>query len=314
MRISVVVTVFDLRRYAGEAVDSVLAQRRDADEIVLVDDGSTDGSGDWLEKEYASHARVKVVRKRNGGQLSAFRAGFAECSGDLICFLDGDDRWKPGYLERLERFYRERPEFDAVFGNLETFGKGKRALWHEETRDRDLGLSVLRIYLARSASWEGSPTSALSMRRALVERILSLPESFDPEWRIRADDVLVLGAAVCGARRYLLAEPLVEYRVHDDNGWFGRSADASEHLAFKLRRHAMIRHFGRRLEPTAGLSHLVEAELATKPDPRPKDLRIYRKILRDDPRLSWKQRWLARRKLRKTYRRLRRDRSAGPRS
>ena len=308
MRFSVVITVFNLREYVGEATDSVLAQTRGVDEIVLVDDGSTDGSGEWLEKEYASYANVEVLRKPNGGQLSAFRAGLARCSGDVVCFLDGDDRWKPGYVERLERLYREWPAIDAVFGNLETFGRGEPSRWHPDAEDRDLGLSVLRTYLARSPSWEGSPTSALSLRRSLAEEVLSLPASFDPEWRIRADDVLVLGAALCGARRYLLAEPLVEYRAHDWNGWFGKEPDACELLAFKLRRHALVRHFGSRLEPTTGLSQLVKLELATKSEPRPKDLRIYLKILRNDRTMSWRRRWMARIKLRALYWSLRRNR------
>jgi glycosyltransferase involved in cell wall biosynthesis len=305
MRFSVVVTAFDQGRYVGEAVESALAQSRRADEILLVDDGSTDGSGEWMEKEYAPCAAVTVLRKPNGGQLHALRAGFRASSGDVVCFLDADDRWQPGYLERLEGLYRERPEFDAVFANLRIFGGAEKRLWHAEERDGDLGLAVVKTYFGDA--WEGSPTSAISMRRPLVEELLSLPERFDADWRVRADDVLVLGAALRGARRYYLAEPLVEYREHGANLWLGRSFGASEDVLGRLRRHALIRHFGRWLEPAERLRRLAKRELATKSRPQPEDLKAYLRVIREDPRRSWWARSKASRSLRRSYRALRRS-------
>ncbi len=305
MRFSVVVTIFNLRRYAVEAVESVLVQRRRADQIVLVDDGSTDGSGEWLEKEYGAHVAVKVVRKANGGQLSAFKSGLRASDGDVVCFLDADDRWTRDYLERLERIYRERPEFSAVFANVRFFGATQRRFWDQETQDRDLGLSVLKTYLAHS--WEGVPSSAISMRRPLAEAILSLPEDFDDDFRVRADDVLVTGAALLAARRYYLAEPLVEYRHHDANLWLGKGVDRCEDLRFRFRRHALISHLGARLEPAEGLRRLAAKELKTKERPEPRDLRDYLQIVRGDRSLSWFGRLSATLSIRRCYRRLRKE-------
>ena len=78
-RVSVVVNNFNYERYLGEAIDSALAQDHDDVEVVVVDDGSTDGSADVV-RAYGS--RVVPVLKPNGGQGSAFNAGFAAATGD----------------------------------------------------------------------------------------------------------------------------------------------------------------------------------------------------------------------------------------
>src|SRR5207302_4981495 len=85
---SVVVNNHNYERFVGEAVESALAQTYPHTEVVVVDDGSTDGSRDVLER---FRGDIQLVLKPNGGQRSAFNAGLERSSGDLVCFLDADD-------------------------------------------------------------------------------------------------------------------------------------------------------------------------------------------------------------------------------
>lgn len=108
MRISAVVIVFNLENYIGQALDSVLGQTRQADEIIVVDDCSTDGSAGRVK---AYGPRVRYLRTpRNGGALLAALHGVKAASGDVVCMLDGDDVWDRNKLEVVEREFIADPD------------------------------------------------------------------------------------------------------------------------------------------------------------------------------------------------------------
>lgn len=108
MRISVVVIVFNLEDYINQAIDSVLAQTRSADEIIVVDDCSTDQSAERV-KAYGD--KVRFLRMpRNSGALLAALQGVKAASGDVICLLDGDDYWSANKLAVVERAFFADPE------------------------------------------------------------------------------------------------------------------------------------------------------------------------------------------------------------
>ena len=88
------------RPYVAEAVESALGQTQPFDQILVIDDGSTDGSRQLLAEQFDSVARVQIIRKQNGGQLSAFNHAIPHVTGDLVFFLDADDRYRSTYLER----------------------------------------------------------------------------------------------------------------------------------------------------------------------------------------------------------------------
>ena len=94
MRLTVVLTVHDGERFLGEAIDSVLAQSRGADEIIAVDDGSRDGSAGIL----ASYAQIRVIAQAHSGCAVARNRGVAAASGDVVALLDQDDVWDPDKL------------------------------------------------------------------------------------------------------------------------------------------------------------------------------------------------------------------------
>src|SRR5260370_2389638 len=111
--VTVLVDTFNHEKYIDQAVESVGEEglSRGELEIVVVDDGSTDGTASIVEK-FAP--RVKHVRKKNGGQASAFNAGFAESRGEIVAILDGDDWWARGKLAAVAEALEKNPEVAAV--------------------------------------------------------------------------------------------------------------------------------------------------------------------------------------------------------
>ena len=96
--VSILINNYNYGRFLRDAIDSALAQTYPHIEVVVVDDGSTDNSREVIES-YGN--RIRSVLKENGGQGSAFNAGFAASKGDILCFLDSDDAFYPTKVERI---------------------------------------------------------------------------------------------------------------------------------------------------------------------------------------------------------------------
>jgi glycosyltransferase involved in cell wall biosynthesis len=117
VRVSAVVPTFNRRDYVGRAIDSILAQTVPVDEIVVVDDGSSDGTADALTARYG--AAVRVVRQPNGGPAAARRRGIQEARGAWIAFLDSDDEWMPDKNQvLLDAATRVPSDVAWIFGDL----------------------------------------------------------------------------------------------------------------------------------------------------------------------------------------------------
>jgi len=99
MLVSIIVTTYNIELFVREAVESALES--DAEEVVVVDDGSTDGTVSILREIAASDQRVRVLQQKNRGSSSARNAGAREARGKYILFLDGDDRLIPGAILKL---------------------------------------------------------------------------------------------------------------------------------------------------------------------------------------------------------------------
>ena len=96
MNISVIIPTFNRRQTLDRAIDSILSQTYQPYEIIVVDDGSTDGTADWLSANYSS---LQIIQQSNKGVSSARNAGINSARGDWIALLDSDDEWLPDKLE-----------------------------------------------------------------------------------------------------------------------------------------------------------------------------------------------------------------------
>lgn len=121
--ISIIVPIFNVFDYLSRTVHSVCAQTERDIEILLIDDGSTDGSGALCDEFASADSRIRVIHKQNGGLSSARNAGMDAATGDYILFLDGDDYLAPNAAELLLNVAAAHEPFDFIqFHYTETDG------------------------------------------------------------------------------------------------------------------------------------------------------------------------------------------------
>jgi glycosyltransferase involved in cell wall biosynthesis len=124
VKVSVLIPTYNRHERVLRAIDSVLGQTVGADEIIVVDDGSTDGSAEAIYSRYGK--RVTVIRKENGGVSAARNCGIREACGEWIAFLDSDDVWLPTKLERQsEAVASFGSEFGACFTDCAFIGDNR---------------------------------------------------------------------------------------------------------------------------------------------------------------------------------------------
>jgi Glycosyl transferase family 2 len=208
---SVLIDTYNHERFIEHAIVSVLEQDFPAAqrEIIVVDDGSTDRTQEIVKK---FEPRVRLLRKENGGQASAFNAGIPECKGEIIAFLDGDDWWVPGKLRRIADVFAKEEKIGFVgHGIIETFADRTEHIVAPEKDERLRldSLAAARVFRLRKC-YLG--TSRMAIRTQLAGRILPIPEGLV----IEADEYLFTLAAAM-SEIIILREALTHYHIHGDN-------------------------------------------------------------------------------------------------
>jgi glycosyltransferase involved in cell wall biosynthesis len=123
--ISVIVPVYNVEKYLKRCIDSIIKQTYKNLEIILVDDGSTDSSGDICDQYGISDLRIKIIHKQNGGLSSARNAGIDKSTGELIAFIDSDDYIHPEMLEFLQNEISQKDVDIAICGRYIVYENGK---------------------------------------------------------------------------------------------------------------------------------------------------------------------------------------------
>lgn len=139
--ISVIVPTFNRARMLGRAVRSVLDQLSPLDELLVVDDGSTDNTAELIAS--MAHPLMRYLRQTRGGAGAARNRGIAEARGQLVAFVDSDDEYLPGKLELQRRLMQARPDVLFCFTDfLHDCGGTRHAVahrtcWHTDPRSWD---------------------------------------------------------------------------------------------------------------------------------------------------------------------------------
>ncbi len=126
--IGVVVPTYNRAGFIPETLDAILAQTRPPDDIVVVDDGSTDDTQAVLAR-FAP--RVRAMRIENSGDLVARNAGVAALATDLVAFCDSDDLWREGYLAAMVRLWQAEPRLRAAYSDFVIVRDG---VWEETSK------------------------------------------------------------------------------------------------------------------------------------------------------------------------------------
>lgn len=202
-RVSAIITTFNYAPFIAEALESVLSQSRVPDEIVVVDDGSTDGTRE-IVASYADRG-VRYVYQENAGAGASRNRGLLETSGELVAFLDADDTWLPGKTDRQAEYLASNP--DAVLVS------GHRIWWDVARSSRrmevipELDPSTMRRELCIH-NVVGNPSMVL-VRRAALDGV----GAFDEDLRWGQDWDMFIRLASVG-RVGVVPEPVIIYRWH----------------------------------------------------------------------------------------------------
>jgi len=202
--VSVLIAAHNDRRYVGEAVASVLRQYYEDLELVVVDDGSTDGTADVLRHMARHDSRMRVIRQRNQGRPRAANTGLALCRGRYIARLDADDIAEPKRLTRQVAFLNEHEEVVCVGSAASLVDSSGRHLTHLAVPTKDAQIQE-QVLAGHGAIFHPSAM----MRRETLEAIGGYDVSFD----CALDIDLWLRLGEMGALANL-ATPLIRYRLH----------------------------------------------------------------------------------------------------
>jgi glycosyltransferase involved in cell wall biosynthesis len=219
LKVTVLIDTYNHERFIEYAITSVLTQDMPLDdvEILVVDDGSTDHTPEIVRR---FEPRVRLIRKLNGGQASAFNAGIAEARGEIIAFLDGDDWWAPEKLRRVLETLDHDPAVGVVgHGYIFVYSDGQQVVQTLREGFRFCANTLEGAQLLRvRGAFLG--TSRMTVRASILRKILPVPEKIV----IQADEYLSTMAAAFSEVQ-ILPEPLFYYRVHDSNAFHMTNRD-----------------------------------------------------------------------------------------
>lgn len=173
MEVSVIIPLYNKAPYIQRTLDSVLGQTFQDFELIVVDDGSTDGGGEIVAR--CADPRVRLIRQENAGPGAARNRGLHEAQGELVAFLDADDEWLPEFLARTSEYLQSHAEVATISMGYRDAGKKAgvvEAMWNARGMTDGqyrVGKEVRSAQFAVCLLAYMSPWSTVS-RKSVVER------------------------------------------------------------------------------------------------------------------------------------------------
>lgn len=219
--VSIIIDNYNYGRFLADAIDSALNQTYAPTEIIVVDDGSTDCSHEVITS-YGS--KITSILKPNGGQASAFNAGFANSSGDLVCFLDADDIMRPHRVETAVNILNYYADAGWCYHQLSLIDVEGTPLSASQLQSGELYEFDVRNDI-QQGTLKRLPLPlpgivGLTFRRSHLEKILPMPESEG----VSVSDSYIQFSSCAISQGVALSSQLECQRIHGHNA-FTRSAD-----------------------------------------------------------------------------------------
>ncbi|MCA1991986.1 MAG: glycosyltransferase [Coleofasciculus sp. S288] len=217
LSVSIIINNYNYGQFLSDAINSALNQTYSNFEVVVVDDGSTDHSRDII----ASYKdEIVPVLKENGGQASAFNAGFAASKGDIICFLDADDIFIPEKAEEIAKIFERHLESGWCFHPLRLVDENVKTLLEINIKDPSRECDF-RSHIKDKGKlpFSAPATSGLCFRRSLLEQILPMSEAKD----VSLGDHYLKFTALALSKGFFLNQKLALQRLHNTNAYTQRT-------------------------------------------------------------------------------------------
>jgi glycosyltransferase involved in cell wall biosynthesis len=205
-KVSIVIPAYNSLQFLPETIASVFQQTFKDFEVIVVNDGSSDATKDWVSQ--ITDPRVKLINQENQGLSGARNTGIAHASGDYIAFLDADDLWEPTKLEKQVICLDENPEIGLVYtwvALIDEHGKSKGRVF-KNYAENDVWHQLIEHNIVESGSVAMVRRQCFETCGVFDRNLRSFVEDWDMWLRI--------------ASRYpfkVIAEPLVYYRQHSNS-------------------------------------------------------------------------------------------------
>lgn len=221
-RISVVLATFEGEHYLGEQIASIVAQRRLPDEVIVVDDASTDGTQERLIEfqERAPFDVHLVLRQEHLGTWATFEEGIEAATGDIIAICDQDDRWREDKLAVLAARMEARPDALMAFSDARLIDAEGTLLGRSRWRVAGFAPGVSRAVAADPfgplLTRQAVSGCSMAVRRELIPALLPFPMDLHPGLPSMMYDRWISLVAAATAPVLALPEKLLDYRIHPD--------------------------------------------------------------------------------------------------
>jgi glycosyltransferase involved in cell wall biosynthesis len=209
--VSVIMPMHNGEHYLVQAVESVLAQTYSTRELILIDDGSTDGSA-RLARRFGSALRYEY--QSNAGQSAARNRGIQLAHGPLLAFLDDDDYWSLEKLTLQVAVLDDNPSVEAVFGHVRQFVSP------------DLEPEAAARVRYHAEIMPGYVPGTMLIRRQSFDRV----GRFDPQRRVGEFVDWYSRAVEIGLRTFLMPDVVLHRRLHDDNEGIKQRAESVQYV------------------------------------------------------------------------------------
>ncbi len=211
--VSILINNYNYERFLREAIDSALNQTYPNIEVIVVDDGSTDNSRELI----ASYGKQIIpVLKENGGQASAFNAGFAASRGDIICFLDADDLFLSEKVVEVVNVFSAHQDIGWCFHILSLLNTATGAVIKVSSKGTSRECDFrLQIKTKGKLNFYHPATSGLCFTRSLLQLMLPMPEAD----RVSIGDHYLKFMSSALSKGFFLNRELAIQKVHNDNAF-----------------------------------------------------------------------------------------------
>lgn len=210
--VSIMMPAYNAERTIEQAIDSALAQTMPDWELIVVDDGSTDGTAARAADRAERDARIKLVRQANGGESAARNTALQQMQGELVAFLDADDLYLPDHLALTVGYLQTHPQRDGVYTDGYHCDEQGRRLQTLSSRRRGPFEGWLFPELVAASDVFGPPLCLVLRRRLIDQHSLT----FDPAIVIGPDWDFTTRYAHDAQFGYI-DRPTGCYRVHQNN-------------------------------------------------------------------------------------------------
>lgn len=252
--VSVIITNYNYACFLRQAIESVIQQTYPHVEIILVDDGSTDNSREIIES-YGD--RLIAILQQNGGMSASRNAGYAQSTGEIVCFLDADDYYHPEKLQKVVSSFLSHPEWVMV-SHCWTSVNAESLPIGSSTSDR-MSQGDVKPLLLKWGKYASAITSASAYRRSALEKVMPTRDNMGIDTYLNSS--LPFYGEVGG-----ISEKLMFYRIH------GKNIRAhSDNIDRLIKQREAIANFINQTAENQGLSARFDLQ-------RDADYRVYKAI------------------------------------